>query len=94
MSGEQAQKLQKVLQILVAAIPLLGIAFIPPAALAISAGISPVIGYIASFVQFSWDELKKLDKGNGIILTATWILPIATIPRTYKVSPGDEAKAI
>ena len=31
---------------------------------------------------WSWTTLKNDDKGDGIILAATWILPVAIIPRT------------
>ncbi|KAK4704653.1 hypothetical protein P7C70_g1549, partial [Phenoliferia sp. Uapishka_3] len=36
---------------------------------------------ICSFVVWSWTSLKGDDHGDGIILAATWILPVALIPR-------------
>lgn len=51
------------------------------ALLTVVKAIAPLTGYISTFIGWSWDEIKSFDKGQGIVLSATWILPIALIPR-------------
>ncbi|KAF8257841.1 hypothetical protein EI94DRAFT_1835376 [Lactarius quietus] len=53
----------------------------------------PYLGYIGGFVAWSWGAMKSFDKGHGIVLTATWLLPVALIPGTWEAkgdgdSPG------
>ncbi|KAF8229208.1 hypothetical protein L208DRAFT_1287694, partial [Tricholoma matsutake] len=43
----------------------------------------PCVGYLGSFISWSWATMIGYDEGYGIILTATWILPIALIPGTW-----------
>ncbi|KDQ63147.1 hypothetical protein JAAARDRAFT_188754 [Jaapia argillacea MUCL 33604] len=47
----------------------------------------PYVGYIGAFIAWSWSAIKSYDKGNGVILTATWLLPMALIPGSW---PGDK----
>jgi len=36
--------------------------------------------------------MKKMDMGEGIVLSATWVLPIALVPRSWpKVRQDEEA---
>jgi hypothetical protein len=42
--------------------------------------LTPVVGYVGVFIAWSWDRVKSLDKGNGVVLTATWLLPVALLP--------------
>nr|VWP00603.1 Glucosamine-6-phosphate isomerase (EC (Glucosamine-6-phosphate deaminase) [Ganoderma boninense] len=44
----------------------------------------PYLGYIGGFVAWSWTAIKGFDIGNGVTLTATWLLPIALIPGTWE----------
>ena len=44
----------------------------------------PYLGYIGGFVAWSWSAIKGFDIGNGVTLTATWLLPIALIPGTWE----------
>ncbi|KAI0784969.1 hypothetical protein C8Q75DRAFT_339305 [Abortiporus biennis] len=44
----------------------------------------PYLGYVGAFVAWSWGAIKKFDKGHGVILSATWLLPIALIPGTWE----------
>ena len=44
----------------------------------------PYLGYIGGFIAWSWDEIQSFDTGNGVTLTATWLLPIALIPGTWE----------
>ncbi|OAX42540.1 hypothetical protein K503DRAFT_779873 [Rhizopogon vinicolor AM-OR11-026] len=46
----------------------------------------PYLGYMGGFIAWSWSALKVFDKGYGVVLTATWLLPIALIPGTWEAS--------
>ncbi|KAJ3778574.1 hypothetical protein FB446DRAFT_679088 [Lentinula raphanica] len=52
--------------------------------------IVPYINDIGSFIAWSWENVKEYDTGYGVILNATWLLPVALIPSTWKVDsfPG------
>ncbi|KAJ7460887.1 hypothetical protein B0H11DRAFT_1682714, partial [Mycena galericulata] len=43
----------------------------------------PFISYIGTFISWSWTTIRGFDRGHGVILTATWLLPIALIPGTW-----------
>lgn len=45
--------------------------------------LSPVVGYVGVFIAWSWERVKSLDKGNGVVLTATWLLPVALLPMSW-----------
>ncbi len=49
--------------------------------------IAPIIGYIGAFVSWSWDAVKSFDKGQGVVLSATWLLPIALLPGSWDFVP-------
>ncbi|KAF8951107.1 hypothetical protein BDZ97DRAFT_1889732 [Flammula alnicola] len=53
-----------------------------PAALLLQR-LAPYLGYIGTFISWSWSTIKSYDIGYGVILTATWLLPIALIPGTW-----------
>ncbi|KAF8878848.1 hypothetical protein BD779DRAFT_1553501 [Infundibulicybe gibba] len=44
----------------------------------------PYVGYIGTFISWSWSSIKSYDKGFGVILSATWILPVALLPGTWE----------
>ncbi|KZT02511.1 uncharacterized protein LAESUDRAFT_762855 [Laetiporus sulphureus 93-53] len=46
----------------------------------------PYLGYVGAFVAWSWDAIKSYDKGNGVVLTATWLLTFALVPGTWEDS--------
>ncbi|KAF9469751.1 hypothetical protein BDZ94DRAFT_1243174 [Collybia nuda] len=43
----------------------------------------PLVGYIGVFIAWSWTRISARDKGNGVVLTATWLLPVALIPMAW-----------
>ncbi|KAF7323204.1 hypothetical protein HMN09_00101000 [Mycena chlorophos] len=43
----------------------------------------PLVSYLGTFISWSWGAIRSFDKGHGIILTATWLLPPALIPSTW-----------
>lgn len=45
--------------------------------------IVPFIRYIAQFVQAEWSIIKREDEGKGVVCTATWLLPVALVPRAW-----------
>ncbi|ESK87157.1 hypothetical protein Moror_11850 [Moniliophthora roreri MCA 2997] len=45
----------------------------------------PYLGYIGTFITWSWSTIKSYDVGYGVILSATWILPVALVPGTWQV---------
>ncbi|KAF8135581.1 hypothetical protein EV363DRAFT_1320977 [Boletus edulis] len=45
--------------------------------------IIPFIRYIAQFVQCEWNLVKRADEGKGVVCTATWVLPVALVPRAW-----------
>jgi len=60
---------------------------VPPqyrAGVLIAQRLVPYLGYIGGFVAWSWGGMKSFDKGQGIVLTATWLLPVALIPGTWE----------
>jgi hypothetical protein len=44
----------------------------------------PIFSAIISAVTWYWKVIKKMDLGEGIILSATWVLPVAVVPRPLK----------
>ncbi|KAG6911320.1 hypothetical protein DXG01_000991 [Tephrocybe rancida] len=45
--------------------------------------LAPLLGYIGVFIAWSWTRISACDKGNGVVLTATWLLPVALIPMAW-----------
>ncbi|KAJ7043013.1 hypothetical protein C8F04DRAFT_925263, partial [Mycena alexandri] len=43
----------------------------------------PLVSYLGTFISWSWSTIRGFDRGHGVILTATWLLPIALIPGTW-----------
>ncbi|PPQ80200.1 hypothetical protein CVT25_003552 [Psilocybe cyanescens] len=54
-----------------------------PAALLLQR-LAPFLGYIGTFISWSWSTIKSYDVGFGVTLTATWLLPVALIPGTWR----------
>ncbi|KAJ7508681.1 hypothetical protein B0H11DRAFT_1685553, partial [Mycena galericulata] len=42
--------------------------------------LTPYLGYVGVFIAWSWTAIKARDKGDGVVLTATWLLPVALVP--------------
>ncbi|KIK70468.1 hypothetical protein GYMLUDRAFT_32491 [Collybiopsis luxurians FD-317 M1] len=45
--------------------------------------VSPYLGYVGAFVAWSWGRVQSNDQGQGVVLTATWLLPIAILPAPW-----------
>ncbi|KAF8345493.1 hypothetical protein F5887DRAFT_165428 [Amanita rubescens] len=52
-------------------------------------GLVPYLGYLGSILSWSWGSIRSYDEGYGIILTATWLVPIALIPSTWVPPPSE-----
>ncbi|KAF8185005.1 hypothetical protein K438DRAFT_1974207 [Mycena galopus ATCC 62051] len=55
--------------------------------------LGPYVGYIGTLVSWIWGTVTNADKGHGVVLTATWILPVALIPSAIK-APDTTATAL
>ncbi|KAF7307311.1 hypothetical protein MIND_00525100 [Mycena indigotica] len=59
--------------------------------------LAPYLGYVGVFVAWSWKAIKERDKGDGVVLTTTWLLPVALMPSTLKpkdyLRPGEKLPA-
>ncbi|KAH9485410.1 hypothetical protein JR316_0002318 [Psilocybe cubensis] len=45
--------------------------------------ILPFVRYIAQFIDFEFDAIRKKDEGRGVVCAATWIMPAAMVPRPW-----------
>ncbi|KAF5385742.1 hypothetical protein D9615_002514 [Tricholomella constricta] len=45
--------------------------------------ILPFVRYIAQFIDYEFNTIKKQDKGRGVVCAATWIMPAAMVPRPW-----------
>ncbi|KAH8832748.1 hypothetical protein DL96DRAFT_1811336 [Flagelloscypha sp. PMI_526] len=50
--------------------------------------IAPYLSYIGTFITWSWGEIQSFDKGHGVILSATWILPVNLHLRSLPPNPA------
>ncbi|KAG9084131.1 hypothetical protein FRC06_004195, partial [Ceratobasidium sp. 370] len=65
-------------------------ALLPPQlglVLSLIRGVIPALGYIGGFIAWSWNAISGADKGDGVVLSATWLLPIALIPGPWDIPP-------
>ncbi|KAG6375365.1 2OG-Fe(II) oxygenase superfamily-domain-containing protein [Boletus reticuloceps] len=44
----------------------------------------PYVGYMGGFIAWTWSAVRSFDKGYGVVLTATWLLPFVLIPGTWE----------
>lgn len=49
--------------------------------------ILPVAKYISQFLEFEFETIDKQNRGSGVVCAATWILPIAIVPRSWDFDP-------
>ncbi|KAF9423929.1 hypothetical protein BGZ94_008137 [Podila epigama] len=53
------------------------------------AALVPLSRIISAWVGFQWALIKAEDLGKGVVLSATWVLPVALAPRSWD-HPGSE----
>ncbi|TRM61553.1 hypothetical protein BD626DRAFT_79591 [Schizophyllum amplum] len=51
--------------------------------------LTPYLSYVGVFVAWSWSAITARDNGNGVVLTATWLLPVALIPSPWEERVGE-----
>lgn len=52
--------------------------------------ILPFVRYISQYIEFEFNTIKAQNKGNGVVCAATWIMPVALVPRPWDFdSPVD-----
>ncbi|KAL6304780.1 hypothetical protein BKA93DRAFT_732221 [Sparassis latifolia] len=96
-ASKQAALLTAALKWILDRVPLIAVPLQMRPAFKLLAHLVPYLVYIGSFVAWSWAAIKGFDKGNGVILTATWLLPVALIPGTWgnpetmSAAPADTA---
>ncbi|KAG0006398.1 hypothetical protein BGZ65_008499 [Modicella reniformis] len=47
------------------------------------ASLVPLSRIISAWVGFQWAIIQAEDLGNGVVLSATWVLPVALAPRSW-----------
>lgn len=47
----------------------------------------PFVRYMSQFVEFEFDTIKRQDEGKGVVCAATWIMPVALVPRPWDFIP-------
>ncbi|KAH8111852.1 hypothetical protein DFH11DRAFT_1690128 [Phellopilus nigrolimitatus] len=47
-------------------------------------GLVPLLGAIGTFIAWSWRAIGTFDKGHGVVLSATWLMPVILIPGTWE----------
>ncbi|GAA5859448.1 hypothetical protein JCM8547_006828 [Rhodosporidiobolus lusitaniae] len=45
--------------------------------------LAPFVRYISSYADMEWKAIQAQNRGNGVVLAATWLLPIALVPRPW-----------
>ncbi|GAA6003417.1 uncharacterized protein JCM10292_001577 [Rhodotorula paludigena] len=43
--------------------------------------LAPFVRYISSYCDMEWSAIKAQNRGHGVVLAATWLLPVALVPR-------------
>ncbi|KAJ7497291.1 hypothetical protein FB451DRAFT_1018838 [Mycena latifolia] len=52
--------------------------------------ILPFVRYIAQFIDFEFNAIKRQDQGKGVVCASTWIMPAALVPRPWDFPPPEE----
>ncbi|GAA5926904.1 hypothetical protein JCM1841_000363 [Sporobolomyces salmonicolor] len=45
--------------------------------------LAPFVRYVSSYVDMEISAIRSQDKGYGVVLAATWLLPVALVPRPW-----------
>ncbi|GAA5899708.1 hypothetical protein JCM6882_005418 [Rhodosporidiobolus microsporus] len=45
--------------------------------------LAPLVKYISSYFDMEFQAIKAQNRGNGVVLAATWLLPVALVPRPW-----------
>ncbi|GJJ68891.1 hypothetical protein EMPS_01237 [Entomortierella parvispora] len=50
----------------------------------------PISKIIASWVGYQWQAIKSQDVGKGVVVSATWVLPVALASRSWEITDSIE----
>lgn len=53
----------------------------------------PFVRYFSSFVDMEFGAIKSQDRGHGVVIAATWLMPMALVPRPWDYPTTPAAKA-
>lgn len=79
----RAAMITSALKWLIGKIPMMFVPVQFKPAVALLKRLSPVVGYVGIFIAWSWDRVRACDEGNGVVLSATWLLPVALLPMAW-----------
>ncbi|KAJ6586918.1 hypothetical protein DFH09DRAFT_238456 [Mycena vulgaris] len=52
--------------------------------------ILPFVRYIAQFIDFEFNAIKRQNQGKGVVCASTWIMPAALVPRPWDFPPPEQ----
>ena len=47
--------------------------------------IKPFVGILAAYVQLEYRVIRQQDQGQGVVISALWVLPVVYFPRSWDV---------
>ncbi|GAA6042526.1 hypothetical protein JCM8097_004647 [Rhodosporidiobolus ruineniae] len=50
------------------------------------ASLLPLVSTVVASLSWYWKTIQSRDKGEGVVLAATWVLPMAVVPRTLRLA--------
>lgn len=54
----------------------------------------PFVRYISTFVDMEFSAIKSQDRGQGVVLAATWLMPMALVPRPWDYGTDEESTSL
>jgi len=54
--------------------------------------IYPFVNTIATYVALQFTVIRAMDQGSGVVLMATWVLPILLIPKPWEEGWKEKSK--
>ena len=45
--------------------------------------LQPFVRYISAYLDLEWTSIRTQNKGHGVVVAATWLIPIALVARPY-----------
>ncbi|GAA6015552.1 hypothetical protein JCM10207_008635 [Rhodosporidiobolus poonsookiae] len=49
--------------------------------------LAPLVRYISSYLDMEWSAIRAQNRGKGVVVAATWLLPVALVPRPWDFPP-------
>ncbi|KAG8934990.1 hypothetical protein FRC02_008741 [Tulasnella sp. 418] len=83
VAAQQAAMLTASLTWITSNVPLIVLGPHLGAVLGLLRALVPILGDVGLFVASRWDQVKSFDKGQGVVLSATWLAPMALTPSSW-----------